>query len=42
MDKPHYVEGEQAIYINDAQKFMPVPPEVWDFHIGGYQVLAKH
>lgn len=42
VDKPRYVEAEQALYINDTQKFAPVPPEVWDFHIGGYQVLSKY
>jgi Type ISP C-terminal specificity domain len=42
VEKPRYVEAEQALYINDSQKFAPVPPEVWNFHIGGYQVLAKY
>ncbi|HXI87630.1 MAG TPA: type ISP restriction/modification enzyme [Parvularculaceae bacterium] len=40
--KPRYSEAEQAIYVNEAQKFAPVPLEVWNFHIGGYQVLAKY
>ncbi len=29
------------VYINDGQYFEPVPPEVWEFQIGGYQVCAK-
>lgn len=42
VEKPSYVESEQAIYINGRQKFAPVPADVWNFHIGGYQVLAKY
>jgi hypothetical protein len=30
------------ISINEAQFFKPVPQAVWDFHIGGYQVLDKY
>jgi predicted helicase len=33
---------EQAISINKTQLFKPVPQAVWDFHIGGYQVLDKY
>jgi len=29
------------IYINDKQYFIRVAPEVWNYHIGGYQVLDK-
>ncbi|HSV27477.1 MAG TPA: type ISP restriction/modification enzyme, partial [Sedimentisphaerales bacterium] len=29
------------IHINDAQYFEGVEPEVWNFHIGGYQVCEK-
>ncbi len=36
-----YVPAEQAIWINKTQCFRPVPEAVWDFHIGGYQVLEK-
>jgi hypothetical protein len=35
-------DPEQAIWINDTQLFVPVPQAVWDFHIGGYQVLDKY
>ena len=43
----HVVEAvrydpEQAVSINRAQGFVPVPQAVWDFHIGGYQVLDKY
>jgi hypothetical protein len=37
-----YSEAEKAIFINATQSFRPVPQEVWNFHIGGYQVLDKY
>jgi predicted helicase len=37
-----YSPSEQAISINKTQFFRPVPPTVWEFHIGGYQVLDKY
>ncbi len=37
-----YSPDEQAIWINRTQSFAPVPQGVWDFHIGGYQVLDKY
>jgi predicted helicase len=37
-----YAEAEEAVYINDAQCFAPIPSEVWNFQIGGYQVLDKY
>jgi predicted helicase len=37
-----YSPAEQAIAINKTQCFKPVPQAVWDFHIGGYQVLDKY
>lgn len=42
VERPQFSEAEQAIYINATQHFAPVPQEVWEFHIGGYQVLAKY
>lgn len=32
---------ENCVYINDDFHFEDVEREVWDFHIGGYQVLEK-
>ncbi len=29
------------VYINQSQYFEPVPPEVWSYQIGGYQVCSK-
>jgi hypothetical protein len=37
-----YSPKEQAVTINKTQFFKPVPQAVWDFHIGGYQVLDKY
>ncbi len=37
-----YSAADQAVAINDAQRFAPAPPAVWDFCIGGYQVLDKY
>lgn len=36
-----YSPQERAIHINATQHFAPVPEDVWNFHIGGYQVLDK-
>jgi predicted helicase len=33
---------EQKLYINKTQYFEPVPKEIYDFVIGGYQVLDKY
>jgi type ISP restriction-modification system protein/N-6 DNA methylase len=37
-----YAPADEAIAINTTQSFRPVPQAVWDFHIGGYQVLDKY
>lgn len=37
-----YSPAEQAIWINGTQYFAQVPDDVWNFHIGGYQVLDKY
>jgi predicted helicase len=29
------------VWINPTQYFDGVPPDVWEFHVGGYQVCAK-
>ncbi len=51
VEKVRYVEpsrdGDGAaemngrVYINKTQYFDTVPPEVWEFHVGGYQVCDK-
>jgi hypothetical protein len=42
VEKPHYTEAQQRLYINSDQYFAPVPAQVYDFYIGGYQVLSKY
>ncbi|HUU82687.1 MAG TPA: type ISP restriction/modification enzyme, partial [Phycisphaerae bacterium] len=45
VDKPHYKpptdQAPGRVYVNKDQYFDSVPPEVWEFHIGGYQVCQK-
>ncbi|MFQ5431020.1 MAG: type ISP restriction/modification enzyme [Nitrospinota bacterium] len=46
VDKVRYTApGDGAkkgrVWINKTQYFEGVPPEVWEFHIGGYQVCQK-
>jgi len=36
-----YEPKEERVYVNKTQYFEPVPLEVWEYQIGGYQVLAK-
>jgi predicted helicase len=37
-----YVPADEAIAVNKAQFFKPIPQAVWDFRIGGYQVLDRY
>ncbi|RLC61708.1 MAG: N-6 DNA methylase, partial [Chloroflexi bacterium] len=41
VDKVMYNETGGRVCINKQQYFEGVPPEVWGFHIGGYQVCQK-
>jgi predicted helicase len=41
VDKVSFDEKTQRVSINETQYFEGVPPEVWNFHIGGYQVCEK-
>jgi predicted helicase len=41
VDKITYDEKTQRVYINKTQYFEDVPPEIWDFRVGGYQVCQK-
>jgi len=42
IEKVTYKEDEQRIYINKEKYFEGITPEVWNYHIGGYQVLHKY
>lgn len=41
VEKREYKTKEEKVYINDKQYFSGVANEVWDYYIGGYQVLDK-
>ena len=45
VEKPTFKEDEGGetgrVYINRTQYFEGVPSEVWNFYVGGYQVLHK-
>ncbi len=42
VEKVAYASADHSLHINATQSFAPVPEEVWDFHIGGYQVIDKY
>ncbi len=42
IEKIIYKEADQCIYINKEKYFEGVAPEVWNYHIGGYQILHKY
>lgn len=39
VETPKYTDGK--LYINKTQYFGNIPESIWNFHIGGYQVLDK-
>ncbi|PIZ44549.1 DNA methyltransferase [Candidatus Wolfebacteria bacterium CG_4_10_14_0_2_um_filter_39_18] len=41
VERPRYDEKEKKIYVNKSQYFDNVVAEVWNYYIGGYQVLNK-
>jgi predicted helicase len=41
VEAPRYSKGDKRAWINASQYFEGVPQEVWEFHIGGYQVCEK-
>jgi len=41
VERVRYDEAHQRVYINKTQCFEGVPPEVWEFCVGGYQVCEK-
>jgi predicted helicase len=36
-----YSEADRAVFINPTQRFTNVPPEAWEYQVGGYQVAEK-
>ncbi len=41
VEKIQYREAEQQVHINNEKYFEGIAPEVWQYHIGGYQALHK-
>jgi predicted helicase len=41
VEKRKYDEGEERVYINKTQYFEGIEKDVWEYQIGGYQVLDK-
>jgi hypothetical protein len=41
VEEVRYQETTKRVFINSEQYFEGVPPEVWAFTIGGYQVCHK-
>ncbi len=42
IEKVSYDENEERVYINKEKYFEGIAPQVWDYQIGGYQVLHKY
>jgi predicted helicase len=42
VEKPKYDEERQLVFINEKNYFEGITPEVWNYHIGGYQVMEKY
>ena len=40
--KPVYDKDEERVYINADKYFTGIKPEVWEYQVGGYQVLSKY
>ncbi|MFH1108544.1 MAG: type ISP restriction/modification enzyme [Planctomycetota bacterium] len=45
VEKPHYKpptdEAQGRVHVNSTQYFDDIPQDVWEFHVGGYQVCEK-
>ncbi len=41
VEKVTYDEKKKRVYFNPSQYFAGVTKEIWEYHIGGYQVAAK-
>ncbi|HLG35243.1 MAG TPA: type ISP restriction/modification enzyme, partial [Bacteroidia bacterium] len=42
IEKPQYDEERECVFINEGKYFEGITPEVWNYHIGGYQVMEKY
>ncbi len=41
VEQVKYNETQQRVWINSEQYFADVPPHIWSFYVGGYQVCQK-
>ena len=41
VEKVEYDEAKKRVYVNPDRYFGAVPKEVWEYHIGGYQIAEK-
>lgn len=41
IDKVIYDEKDQRLYVNSAEYFEGIPKEIYEYHIGGYQICHK-
>jgi len=41
VEKREYDEKQGRVWVNTTQYFNGITPEVWNYHIGGYQILDK-
>jgi predicted helicase len=41
VEKVQYTNNDRRVWFNSRQFFGGVPGEVWEFHVGGYQVCEK-
>ncbi|MBC8402693.1 MAG: N-6 DNA methylase [Candidatus Marinimicrobia bacterium] len=42
VEKPIYDKSTNRVYINADKYFTGVKPQVWEYQVGGYQVLSKY
>jgi len=42
IEKPKYDEKNSCVFINGTKYFKGIEPGMWEYHIGGYQVLEKY
>jgi len=42
MEKPVYHKEKRIVFINATKYFEGIEPEMWNYHIGGYQVMEKY
>jgi len=42
IERPRFEPNQKRVYINKTHYFEGVEPEVWEYQIGGYQVMHKY